>query len=57
MKRTSIFALGALLLASCGGNDANQDLVLNDLEYFERQGVNVLVYSNTPRMKFSTAVG
>ena len=47
MKRTSIFALGALLLASCGGNDANQDLVLNDLEYFERQGVNVLVYSNT----------
>ena len=24
-----------------------QDLKLNDLEYFERQGVNVLVYSNS----------
>ncbi len=23
-----------------------QDLILNDLEYFERQGVNVLVYNN-----------
>ena len=24
-----------------------QDLQLNDLEYFERQGVNVLVFSNS----------
>ena len=24
-----------------------QDLTLNDLEYFERQGVNVLVFSNS----------
>lgn len=49
MKKTSFLALGSLLLAACGGNvnNANQELVLNDLEYFERQGVNVLVYSNT----------
>ncbi len=46
MKRTSFLAIGTLLLAACGGNNANQDLVLNDLEYFERQGVNVLVFSN-----------
>lgn len=47
MRKTSFLAIGTLLLAACGGNNANQDLVLNDLEYFERQGVNVLVYSNT----------
>lgn len=49
MRKTSFLALGSLLLAACGGNvnNANQELVLNDLEYFERQGVNVLVYSNT----------
>ena len=35
----------AMLLASCAGT-TEQDLVLNDSEYFERQGVNVLVYSN-----------
>ena len=34
-----------MLLASCAGT-TEQDLVLNDSEYFERQGVNVLVYSN-----------
>lgn len=27
-------------------NDSPQDLILNDREYFETQGVNVLVYSN-----------
>jgi len=26
---------------------STQDLLLNDLEYFERQGVNVLVFSNS----------
>ena len=34
-----------MLLASCAGT-TEQNLVLNDSEYFERQGVNVLVYSN-----------
>ena len=34
-----------LLLAACS-SEPNQDLVLNDLDYFETQGVNVLVYSN-----------
>ena len=37
--------LTAVMLASCC-NYSDQDLVLNDSEYFERQGVNVLVYSN-----------
>ncbi len=46
MKHTTFpSSLAALLvLASCGGSD--KALVLNDLEYFEKQGVNVLVYSN-----------
>jgi len=35
----------AVLLASCSGT-AEQDFVLNDSEYFEKQGVNVLIYSN-----------
>ena len=35
-----------LLLASAVTGYA-QDLTLNDLEYFERQGVNVLVFSNS----------
>ena len=33
------------MLASCCGT-SDQNLVLNESEYFERQGVNVLVYSN-----------
>ena len=37
--------LSAFMLASCGG-PSEQNLVLNESEYFERQGVNVLVYSN-----------
>lgn len=45
MKRLTFLSLVVLLLAACS-NDSNQDLVLNDLEYFETQGVNVLVYSN-----------
>ncbi len=36
-----------ILLSACGDKqNQSQDLVLNDLDYFERQGVNVLVYSN-----------
>ncbi|MDO4496223.1 MAG: glycoside hydrolase family 9 protein [Bacteroidales bacterium] len=47
MKKT-FFNLSclALLLTACGQKEANQALVLNDLEYFEEQGVNVLVFSN-----------
>jgi hypothetical protein len=37
--------LSAFMLASCCGS-LEQNLVLNESEYFERQGVNVLVYSN-----------
>jgi endoglucanase len=45
MKRLTIFSLVALLLAAYNYS-SGQDLKLNDLEYFETQGVNVLVYSN-----------
>jgi len=31
---------------ACCSNDQAQELKLNVLEYFETQGVNVLVYSN-----------
>lgn len=45
MKRVTFLSLGMLLLEAF--NFAyGQDLMLNDLEYFETQGVNVLVYNN-----------
>lgn len=45
MKRQTLLTLVVLLVGAF--NDASsQDLKLNDLEYFERQGVNVLVYNN-----------
>ena len=37
----------AALAIAFSGNAMAQDLKLNDLEYFERQGVNVLVFSNS----------
>ena len=43
MKRHSFLA-ALLLLAAC--QSQTPDLTLNDLGYFERQGVNVLVFSN-----------
>ena len=43
MKRLTFFAT-ILLLAAC--QSEAPDLKLNDLGYFERQGVNVLVFSN-----------
>ncbi len=49
MKKNLFFLLGALLAAgACSslGGTSSEELKLNDLEYFERQGVNVLVYSN-----------
>ena len=45
MRKTLCMLTSAVLLASCSGT-AEQDFVLNDSEYFEKQGVNVLVYSN-----------
>ncbi len=45
MKKLSFLSFILLFLAACSP-ESNQDLVLNDLEYFETQGVNVLVYSN-----------
>src|SRR5512137_1618955 len=45
MKRVIFLTVLVILLA--GFNYASgQDLKLNDLEYFETQGVNLLVYSN-----------
>jgi hypothetical protein len=45
MKRLSF--LFFVVLFSAGGKEAfGQELKLNDLEYFEKQGVNVLVYNN-----------
>src|SRR5512147_2526418 len=43
--KTLTFLSVAVLWASFNYASA-QDLKLNDLEYFEQQGVNVLVYSN-----------
>ena len=40
-----LFLLSTLILAAITGKA--QDLKLNDLGYFERQGVNVLVFSNS----------
>src|SRR5678815_3826149 len=45
MKKQAYLSLAILLLASFN-HASSQDLKLNDLEYFETQGVNVLVYSN-----------
>lgn len=45
MKRLTFLSLVVLLLTTFNYG-SSQDLVLNDLEYFETQGVNVLVYSN-----------
>ena len=34
------------MLGACSRITDNPDLTLNELDYFEKQGVNVLVYSN-----------
>jgi hypothetical protein len=45
MKRLTFSSLVVLQLV--GSNYASsQDLILNDLEYFETQGINILVYNN-----------
>lgn len=45
MKRLTFLSLLLVLFAFSGRVEA-QSLILNDLEYFETQGVNVLVYNN-----------
>ena len=45
MKNLTFLTLVVLVLAAFN-HASGQDLKLNDLEYFETQGVNVLVYSN-----------
>jgi hypothetical protein len=45
MKRHTFLATLVLLLAACHYS-ISQELKLNNLEYFETQGVNVLVYNN-----------
>lgn len=45
MKQLTLLSLFTMCLAACV-NKPDQNLVLNDLEYFETQGVNVLVYNN-----------
>lgn len=45
MKKLPFFLLVLLFMATFG-YASGQDLKLNDLEYFETQGVNVLIYNN-----------
>ena len=47
--KTNLFLLVPTLafIASCSSQSEQSSLELNDLGYFERQGVNILVYSNT----------
>ncbi len=45
MKRLKFSSVIVLLLAAFN-YASGQDLILNDLEYFETQGVNILVYNN-----------
>ncbi len=45
MKRRKYLSL-TLLIVAVFNNVSGQDLKLNDLEYFEKQGVNILVYNN-----------
>ena len=44
MKKVIIVSI--IVLLSVCSNVSSQDLKLNQLEYFETQGVNILVYSN-----------
>ena len=46
MKKSFIASCGALLLSAVALQANAQSLKLNDLEYFEERGVNLLVYSN-----------
>ena len=47
MKKVVILSTLVFLLAGCNNHSNNQQgMILNKLEYFEKQGANVLVYSN-----------
>ncbi|MBR4267955.1 MAG: glycoside hydrolase family 9 protein [Bacteroidales bacterium] len=50
MRKPFFYITLAAMLSACAGggkqNNGCQELKLNDLDYFEEQGVNVLVYSN-----------
>ena len=46
MKKILRLSAMALVIAACTSGHDDAELVLNELEYFERQGVNVLVYNN-----------
>jgi len=45
MKKTSLILAAAVMVAGCSPKDVS--LKINDLDYFEERGVNVLVYSNS----------
>ncbi|MBP5365393.1 MAG: glycoside hydrolase family 9 protein [Bacteroidales bacterium] len=47
MKKTLICSAILLAAVACGKKETQEPLKINDLEYFETRGVNVLVYSNT----------
>ena len=47
MNRRFFLPVCGLLAVACSQAPQSADLVLNEKEYFETQGVNVLVYSNT----------
>lgn len=48
MKNIILSVLAVLVEVPCSAQlSSDESLKLNELEYFERQGVNVLVYSNT----------
>ena len=46
MKKFNFIPLFILMLTACDSSESGRELVLNELDYFETQGVNVLVYSN-----------
>ena len=50
MRKTLLLIAASAVLSACGGGDTSKKaagpLVLNDRDYFERQGVNVLIFSN-----------
>ena len=45
MTRVTFLSLGMLFLEAFN-YASGQDLILNNLEYFETRGVNILVYNN-----------
>lgn len=50
MRKTLLLIAASVVLYACGGGGSAKKsagpLVLNDRDYFERQGVNVLIFSN-----------